>query len=116
MASIFFIDLSLLKINYQELCDKCEELIKIKLPNLQESPEDIPKSIKIKLPKAIPITSFEFTGEIAQSLRAFYNFDLLPSLISSKDQTYQNIHQILPQNSNTYFPYLKEANSKTLKI
>jgi hypothetical protein len=111
----FFIDPSLPKINYQELCDKCEELIKMKLPNLPENPEDIPKSIKIKLPKAIPITSFEFTGEIAQSLRAFYNFDLLPkSYFIQRPNLPENPSDLKPE-LKRLFPLTQRSELKDLK-
>jgi hypothetical protein len=74
----FFFDPSLPKVDYQELYKKCEELIKMKLPNLPNSPDEVPASIKIKLPKAIPITSPKYTKEVVDCLRAYYNFDLLP--------------------------------------
>jgi hypothetical protein len=49
------------------------------LPDLPHDCKEIPSSIKIKLPKSLPIAHPKNTGLMAGALRAFYKFDLLPS-------------------------------------
>ena len=111
----YFMDPTLLKINYQDLYKTCEELIKSKLPNLPLTPDDIPSSIKIKLPKAIPITSYKFTTEIANSLRAFYNFDLLPKTYFIQKPELPNDPTDLKTELQDIFPLLERSDLRNLK-
>jgi hypothetical protein len=111
----FFFDPSLPKINYQDLLTNCEESIKMKLPNLPDNPDKISKSIKIKLPHAIPITSYQHTGTIANSLRTYFNFDLLPSsYFVQKPNLPNNPSNLIPELKNL-FPLTKRSQLTDLK-
>jgi hypothetical protein len=112
----FFLDPTLPKIIYQEIYDSCEELIKQILPDLPPNPEDIPKRIKIKLPKAIPILHVKDTGEIAGSLRAFYNFDLLPNSYFIKKPDLPNNPLHLNPELQNIFPLTKRNELRDLKF
>jgi hypothetical protein len=111
----FFLDPTLSKINYQEIYESCEDLIKQKLPDLPHNPEDIPIRIKIKLPKAIPILHSKDTGEIAGSLRAFYNFDLLPNSYFVKKPDLPNNPLHLNSQFQSIFPLTKRNELANLK-
>jgi len=111
----FFIDPSLPKINYQDLYETCENLIKMKLPDLPENPSDIPSAVKIKLPRAIPITSSIYTSEIAGSLRAYYNFDLLPEAYFLKKPNLPNSPNNLRSKVNHLFPLTSRSQLRDLK-
>ncbi|CAG8543680.1 11851_t:CDS:1, partial [Acaulospora colombiana] len=111
----FFFDSSLPKINYQDLYNKCKELIKMKLPDLPTSPDLILISIKIKLPKAIPITSPKYTREIVQCLRAYYNFDLLfPSYFIKRSNLPENPFHLKVEVQDI-FPLTKRADLRAFQ-
>jgi hypothetical protein len=74
----FFIDPKREKIKFEEIRAICKELILDKLPNLPESPEQIPASTKIKIPVHIPIRHPKYTRMAVESLRNFYAFQKLP--------------------------------------
>src|SRR3954469_22477918 len=81
-------------INYNVLNEKLKEHFNDKLPQLPESPDQVPTSIKIKLSSSLPIKDRSTLTTTVRTLCTYYSFDRLPETSFTKTPNNQRIPKI----------------------
>jgi hypothetical protein len=107
----YFIDPNRKKIDFQDLLEECKTSIENNLPDLPANPNQIPTSLKIKLPTAIPLKNLRDITLLVNSLRAHYKFTCFHNHTFSKKTNSLNIPKIYTLNSIPSFPSQTEVNS-----